>query len=74
MAIELYEIKSKKHIIKLMLSNDWRSLTPWKHNEIVQPYFSKVSELSESKLVHFTHWYIGPFAVLSGKWVARPQT
>jgi hypothetical protein len=71
MAKELIEFKSKKRITKLFLSDDWKSKTPWRHNNLVQPYFSKIKETSESEQVKFTYFYIGPFGIISGKWVVE---
>lgn len=69
MAKQLTEFKTKKRITKLFLSDDWKSKTPWRHNNLVQPYFAKINETSDSELVDFTYLYIGPFAILSGKWI-----
>jgi hypothetical protein len=69
MPTELFQLKSKKSITKLYLSDDWASTTPWRHNNLIQPYFSKVTEMSESETVLLTYRYIGPFGVLTGKWV-----
>lgn len=69
MATELFQLKSKKRITKFFWSDDWSSQTPWRHNNLDQPYFSKITELSESESVLFTYWYAGPFGILTGKWV-----
>ena len=69
MAKQLFEIKSKTRITKVFLSDDWKSKTPWRHNNLAQPYFSKITEISESERVRFTYTYIGPFGIISGKWI-----
>jgi hypothetical protein len=71
MATELFELKSKERVIKFFWSDDWASKTPWRHNNLIQPYFSKVTELGEGQTVLFTYLYVGPFAVLRGKWVGE---
>ena len=68
MAKQLFEIKSKTRITKVFLSDDWKSKTPWRHNNLVQQYFAKVKEASDSGNIDFMYLYIGPFAVLTGKW------
>lgn len=68
MAKQLFEIKSKSRITKVFLSDDWKSKTPWRHNNLNQPYFAKVKETSDSGEVDFTYLYIGPFGVLTRKW------
>jgi hypothetical protein len=68
MAKKLFEFKTKKRITALFLSDDWKSKTPWRHNNLVQPYFAKIKETSDSQQVKFTFLYVGPFAILSGKW------
>ena len=70
MARELFKTGYGKSHTRLFLSDDWKSKTPWRHNNVIQPYFSKVSELSESGAVKFIHWYIGPFAILYARWVS----
>lgn len=69
MAKQLAEFKTKKRITKLFLSDIWKSKTPWRHNNLPQPYFVKINETSNSELVDVIYLYIGPFAVLSGKWI-----
>lgn len=69
MPTRVFEIKKKDIITQVLVSNDWWTLKPWQHNGGVQPYFTKFDEMSESKKVQFHYWYIGPFAIVSGKWV-----
>jgi len=69
MAKQLIEFKTKKRITKVFLSDDWKSKTPWRHNNLIQSYFAKINEISDSERVDFTYLYIGPFGILSGKWI-----
>jgi hypothetical protein len=61
------EFKSKDRITFLTISNEWNTLTPWKFRDEVVGYFAVRRELQET--VQFTYWYIGPFGIISGKWV-----
>jgi hypothetical protein len=69
MPTELFQLKSKKRISKFLFSNDWFSLVPWSHNGVNQPYISKINEPGESEDVEFTFRFIGPIAIVTGRWV-----
>lgn len=71
MAKQLYEFKTQRRVTKFFLSDDWKSKTPWRHNNLDQPYFAKVKEFNETESIELTYWYVGPFAMLSGKWVGE---
>lgn len=70
MATELFQLKSQRRlrVVKFFLSDDWKSKTPWRHNNLDQPYFAKQQEFNDTGSVELTYWYVGPFAILSGKW------
>lgn len=68
---KLFEMKRKGHISKFVLSNDWFSFKPWSHKDQPIPYVWKTTERSESGDVDFTYIYVGPFALISGKWVSE---
>jgi hypothetical protein len=71
MPTQIFETKSKDRITKVLLSDDWKSKTPWRHKNVDQPYFAKISELSESGDVQFLYLYVGPFGVISGKCIGE---
>lgn len=59
----------KTRITKFVLSNDWASLHPWSHDGEPIHYFDIVSQVSDAKDVKLTFIYLGPFAIVSGKWI-----
>ena len=66
---KLFEIETDGRISKFVLSNDWNTRVPWQHKGENLPYFAYKRELSDSKEVDFTYLYLGPFAMISGKWI-----
>lgn len=74
MPYKIFEFKVKNRITKFALSNDWYTCTPWQHHDQVLPYlFNYIREISDSGCVNFTYIYIGPFAIISGKWIGDTQ-
>jgi len=69
MATQLFKAGYGKSHIRIFWSDDWKSKTPWKHNNFIQPYFARHSELKDDSTIRLDYWYIGPFAILRGKWV-----
>lgn len=70
MAIKIFETVKTKRITRVFLSDDWNTITPWQHKGKKVPYFfSYIREKSTSGDVDFLYLYIGPLAILSGKWI-----
>lgn len=68
---KLFEVNTKRRITQFTLSNDWNSRVPWQHKNEDLPYFACKRELSDSKEMDFTYLYLGPFAMISGKWLGE---
>jgi hypothetical protein len=66
MPYKLLSLERRNKITEYFLSHKWYSVTPWHHKGVNQPYFSHKTEHSSS--VVFTYLYIGPLAILSGRW------
>ena len=66
---KFFEIDTKRRITKFILSNDWNTRVPWQHKGEDLPYFACKREFSNSGEVAFTYLYLGPFALISGKWL-----
>lgn len=61
---------SRKRIMTFAWSKDWYSFKPWLHKGENIPYITIKKNLSDSGKVSFTYIYIGPLAIVSGKWIA----
>jgi hypothetical protein len=71
MAYTLFKLnrhKTKK-ISYFVMSKDWWSFTPWNHEGLNQSYIDYKESFSKSRNVFFTYRYIGPFAIMTGKWL-----
>ena len=69
---KLFEINSSRRITHFALSNDWNTRVPWEHNGEDLPYFAYKRELNTEEEVDFTYLYLGPFAIISAKWIGVP--
>lgn len=69
MATELFKTRYGKGHARLFWSDDWKSKTPWRHNNVIQPYFAKCRDWNEDSTICLDYWYIGPFAILYAKWI-----
>lgn len=71
MARELFEYREENslRIIKLMLSDDWASLTPWAHEGENVPWWGRRVEKQEGP-IRVIFVYFGPFAVIAGEYNA----
>ena len=67
---KIFSIKTKKKIIYFLLSDDWKTKTPWVHKGNNIKYIDFRSEISKKHNysdIKLKYYYIGPFAILSGK-------
>ena len=65
----LCELSYGKRYISLVLSKDWLTREPWTHQGAKIPYVCKKRVWSVDSKIYIDHWYLGPVAVLYGKWV-----
>ncbi len=49
---------------RILLSDDWASLTPWSDEGEILPYISRRSAHTESTETKLDIFYIGPFALI----------
>lgn len=69
MATQLLRIPCRKHEIRLFWSDDWKSATPWRHNNLVQPYVAHCRDLEDDGRICMDFFYIGPFGLIYARWV-----
>jgi hypothetical protein len=69
MATQLLKAGYGKSHIRVFWSDDWKSKTPWRHNNLNQPYFAKCHEWNEDSTICLDYWYIGPIGIIRGKLV-----
>lgn len=67
MASQIFEIATKKFIMKTLWSKDWYTSVPWSEDGNNQPYFSYVFE--DRGDVHIRVYYVGPIAIVCGNWI-----
>jgi hypothetical protein len=70
---KIFETKSNRRITKFLWSNAWLSAQPWEHKKQPIPYIWWTKEASESGDVSLTYVYVGPFGLISGKWIREEE-
>jgi hypothetical protein len=61
-----------RRISMILLSEDWRTITPWTHKGNPVSYvFSYIRETSKQGDVEITHIYVGPFCLLRAKMISE---
>jgi hypothetical protein len=63
---DVFNINAENFVTRGFWSDEWYSLTPWKHDTKTMPYFSRIVEQRENVLLTFL--YIGPVGIIHGKW------
>ena len=69
MATQLLKIPLGKRDIRLYWSDDWASKTPWRHNNLVQPYVAHCRDLEDDGRICMDFFYLGPFGLIYARWI-----
>lgn len=69
MPLTLFKVVSKKRAVVFSVSKEWYTLTPWMHKGKLVKYLDYYANYSDSRNVFFKYYYVGPFALITTRWV-----